>query len=106
MKTTAKIHRPFWLSVIGFALLTTPAFAQKKNPTSKIYIADLEDQSEIVAGRRIDDIRKKSVHNGAFNRLAKTWPYSVLVDALAPPPKFWSPRYSLKFSKDCRRNMN
>lgn len=63
MKSTAKINRTLCLSIIGFALLSTAAFGQKKNPTSKLYIADLEGQSEIDTGERIDDIRKKSVHN-------------------------------------------
>ncbi|MDA7916715.1 hypothetical protein N9B49_00680 [bacterium] len=63
MKSTAQIRRAFHLAIVGFALLTTAAFAQKKNPTSKLYIADLEGQSEIDTGERIDDIRKKSVHN-------------------------------------------
>ena len=63
MKTTVQIHRTIRLALIGMALLSTAVFAQKKNPTSKLYIADLEGQSEIDTGERIDDIRKKSVHN-------------------------------------------
>ncbi|MDA8527924.1 hypothetical protein N9K67_03880 [Opitutaceae bacterium] len=63
MKTTAQILRAYILTIVGLVLLSTTAFAQKKNPTSKLYIADLEGQSEIDTGERIDDIRKKSVHN-------------------------------------------
>ncbi len=43
---------------------TTPsAWAAKKNPTSKLYVADLEGQSEIDTGERIEELSKKSVHN-------------------------------------------
>ncbi len=41
MKTTVQIHRTIRLALIGMALLSTAVFAQKKNPTSKLYIADL-----------------------------------------------------------------
>lgn len=37
--------------------------ANKKPPTSKLYVADLEGQSEIDTGERIEELAKKSVHN-------------------------------------------
>lgn len=49
--------------VAGFVFASSIALAQNKNPTSKLYIADLEGQSEIDTGERIEDIRAKSVHN-------------------------------------------
>jgi capsular exopolysaccharide synthesis family protein len=42
MKTTAQILRAYILTIVGLVLLSTTAFAQKKNPTSNLYIADLE----------------------------------------------------------------
>ncbi len=39
------------------------ALAAKKNPTSKLYVADLEGQAEIDTGERIEDLTEKSVHN-------------------------------------------
>jgi len=35
----------------------------KKNPTSKIYVADMEGDSQIDTGKEIDDLTKKSVYN-------------------------------------------
>ena len=63
MKTTARLVRMNRLLVVGLLLGSSIAFAQNKNPTSKLYIADLEGQSEIDTGERIEDIRAKSVHN-------------------------------------------
>ncbi|MEJ6733170.1 MAG: hypothetical protein QNK90_13920 [Opitutaceae bacterium] len=64
MKNTAQVCRTPRLIILNLSLLTTVAFAAgPKNPTSKLYNADLESQSEIDTGERIDDIRNKSVHN-------------------------------------------
>lgn len=64
MKNTAQVCRTPRLIILNLSLLTTVAFAAgPKNPTSKLYNADLEGQSEIDTGERIDDIRNKSVHN-------------------------------------------
>ncbi len=63
MKTTARLIRMNRLLVVGLLLGSSVAIAQKVNPTSKLYIADLEGQSEIDTGERIEEIRAKSVHN-------------------------------------------
>jgi len=60
------------------ALLLSPASAQtkKKNPTSKIYVADLNGQAQIDTGERIDDLAKKSVYN-AQGTIIETKPKST-----------------------------
>ncbi|MBC7368627.1 MAG: hypothetical protein H7343_17755 [Undibacterium sp.] len=47
------------------ALITTPAAAasKKKNPSSKLYVADLNGEAQIDTGEKIDDLAKKSVYN-------------------------------------------
>jgi hypothetical protein len=49
--------------IIVATSLTSLAFAAKKNPTSKIYVADLEGIAEIDTGERIKELSKRSVHN-------------------------------------------
>lgn len=54
----------FAAALVGALVLPTAAMAAKtKNPTSKLYVADLEGQSEIDTGERIEDLSEKSVHN-------------------------------------------
>lgn len=63
MKTIA-IQRPIRRALsLMLTFGVSLAFAANKSPTSKLYIADLEGQSEIDTGERIEDIRSKSVHN-------------------------------------------
>lgn len=59
-------------------VLLAPAFAQtkKKNPTSKIYVADLTGQAQIDTGDRIDDLAKRSVYN-AQGTIIETKPKST-----------------------------
>jgi len=57
-----------WLcAVMVLVTVVSPLHAEgsgkKKNPTSKIYVADLEGQSSINTGDRIDDLNKKSVYS-------------------------------------------
>jgi hypothetical protein len=63
MKTTTLITKIVTASMVGALVLVSGASAAKKNPTSKLYVADLEGQSEIDTGERIEDLAKKSVHN-------------------------------------------
>ncbi len=63
MKTTACPTRLYRVIAVGFLLGSSLALAANRNPTSKLYIADLEGQSEIDTGERIEEIRAKSVHN-------------------------------------------
>lgn len=45
-------------------MLVSPGFAAgKKNPTSKLYVADLQGQAQIDTGDVIEDLSEKSVHN-------------------------------------------
>ncbi len=46
-------------------LIANPALAQgkKKNPTSKVYVADVNGDAQIDTGVQIDDLNKKSVYN-------------------------------------------
>ncbi len=50
-------------ALIGATLLALPANAAKKNPTSKLYVADLDGLAEIDTGDKIEELSKKSVHN-------------------------------------------
>jgi hypothetical protein len=44
------------------ATSTVAMAATKKNPTSKIFVADVDGQAEIDTGEKIEDLDKKSVH--------------------------------------------
>ncbi len=59
------------------AVIATPAAAasKKKNPTSKVYVADLNGQAQIDTGEKIDDLAKKSVYN-AQGTIIETKPKS------------------------------
>ena len=48
---------------LALALGSSIGVAANKNPTSKLYVADLEGQAEIDTGERIEDLDEKSVHN-------------------------------------------
>ena len=49
---------------LGFIVATSLAVAAgKKNPTSKLYVADLQGQAQIDTGDLIEDLSEKSVHN-------------------------------------------
>lgn len=52
------------LAAAAIALAVTSAgwAAAKKNPTSKLYVADLQGEAQIDNGERIEDLTKKSVH--------------------------------------------
>ncbi|MCF3651962.1 hypothetical protein [Synoicihabitans lomoniglobus] len=63
MKTTTLITKIVTTTMVSALVLVSVATAAKKNPTSKLYVADLEGQSEIDTGERIEDLAKKSVHN-------------------------------------------
>ena len=69
-----------WLcAVMALATAASPLQAEgsgkKKNPTSKVYVADLEGESSINTGDRIDDLTKKSVYS-AEGTTIKTKPDS------------------------------
>ncbi|GEM_PF-528624 len=53
------------LFVFALSLVTNLGWSQqrKKNPTSKLYVADLNGQAQIDTGQKIDDLAKKSVYN-------------------------------------------
>jgi hypothetical protein len=70
MKTSSRASVCYRVSLAAAVLccgtlLPSRASAQtkKKNPTGKIYVADLTGQAEIDSGVRIGDLAKKSVHN-------------------------------------------
>lgn len=46
-----------------FLAASASAQSRKKNPTSKVYVADLNGEAQIDTGERIDDLAKKSVYN-------------------------------------------
>ena len=57
-----------WLcAVTMFVMAVSPLQAEgsgkKKNPTSKVYVADMEGESSINTGDKIDDLTKKSVYS-------------------------------------------
>src|SRR5580658_8250642 len=51
--------------LIAALCVASVAHAQerKKNPTSKIYVADTQGDTQIDTGKEIDDLTKKSVYN-------------------------------------------
>lgn len=54
-----------WLAILAFMLgLATQVDAQgrKKNPTSKLYVADVEGDAQIDTGETIDPLTKRSVY--------------------------------------------
>jgi FecR protein len=52
------------LSVVLLSTLDAKASPlRKKNPTSKMYVADTEGEAEINTGEKIESLTKKSVHN-------------------------------------------
>ena len=73
MYTFSHLHfscraRPFWRAWLclgaGLILPSLATAAQvKKNPTSKIYVADVDGEAEIDTGDRVDDLTKKSVYS-------------------------------------------
>jgi hypothetical protein len=70
MKTTCLpsiFSKTFFVSALlcSGAVLISPAWAatKKKNPTSKIYVADMNGEAQIDTGEKIDDLTKKSVYN-------------------------------------------
>lgn len=63
MKTLASPTHAGRMALLGLLICSNLLVGQNRNPTSKLYIADLEGQSEIDTGERIEDIRAKSVHN-------------------------------------------
>ncbi len=58
---------PWLFTAMGFLVFTAPLRAdgegKKKNPTSKLYVADVEGESSINTGDKIDDLTKKSVYS-------------------------------------------
>ncbi len=65
MRAAVRFTSPFrWLSALGLAWVVTLAWAAPaRPPTSKLYVADLEGESEINTGERIERLDEKSVHN-------------------------------------------
>jgi len=51
--------------LLAFVFFTDPGWAQSrnKNPTSKVYVSDLNGSAQIDTGEKIDDLVKKSVYN-------------------------------------------
>jgi hypothetical protein len=65
-------HRPtlrVLLAALFVASAATHAQAQKKNPTSKLYVADISGDAQIDRGAEIDDLTKKSVFNAQGSTL-------------------------------------
>jgi hypothetical protein len=59
-------HRPtlrLLLAALFVATAANHAQAQKKNPVSKLYVADITGDAQIDRGSEIDDLTKKSVFN-------------------------------------------
>jgi hypothetical protein len=67
MQTTAfnpRLLPSLLIIAVGAGLFTpiTEAAGRKKNPTSKIFVADVEGESQIDTGETIDSLTKKSVY--------------------------------------------
>jgi hypothetical protein len=73
------LQRPRGLLVACFVVayvylgvgMVTPAFAQRKNPASKLYVAELDGVSDIDIGDRVFELKKGSVHD-ANNTIIRT----------------------------------
>lgn len=50
------------ISVTGSVSLAQSSDGKRKNPTSKLYVADVEGIASINTGEKIEDLTKKSVH--------------------------------------------
>lgn len=50
------------LSVVASASFAQSSDGKRKNPTSKLYVADVEGIASINTGEKIEDLTKKSVH--------------------------------------------
>jgi FecR protein len=56
----------FSAALLAVSTILSTAMAdgpRKKNPSSKFYVADIEGESQINTGERIEDLTKKSVHH-------------------------------------------
>jgi hypothetical protein len=65
-------HRPtlrILLATLFVAAAASHARADKKNPTSKLYVADISGDAQIDRGLEIDDLTKKSVFNAQGSTL-------------------------------------
>lgn len=64
-RTTCKALSAFFIaaSVVVFTSSAHAADAKRKNPTSKLYVADVEGISSINTGDKIEDLTKKTVHD-------------------------------------------
>lgn len=64
MKTNRRLKACLILTAITSVLLvsTAEAAGRKKNPTSKIYVADVEGEAQIDTGETIDPLTKRSVY--------------------------------------------
>lgn len=51
------------VSAVAFSSFAHAADAKRKNPTSKLYIADVEGIASINTGEKIEDLHKKSVYS-------------------------------------------
>lgn len=63
MNSNASLFIRILALVSSGLILSSTAWGNSPSPTSKLYVADLEGQSEIDTGERIEDIQNKSVHN-------------------------------------------
>lgn len=50
-------------AVVASVVTAQAADSKRKNPTSKIYVADIDGESSINTGEKIEDLTKKSVHS-------------------------------------------
>jgi len=57
------------VALAGSLVLASPAFAKRKNPVSKLYVADLKGDAEIDDGEKISDLKNKTVHDAAGSKV-------------------------------------
>ena len=64
-RPTCKALSVFFIAAfaVAFTSLAQAADGKRKNPTSKLYVADVEGISSINTGEKIEDLTKKTVHN-------------------------------------------
>jgi len=76
LSTITRHHRSS-LAIVCLALFLADATyaATRKNPTSRAYVADLNGQSQVSDGQKVEDLAKRSVFN-AQNTVIETKPDS------------------------------
>lgn len=62
MRPTPKTAPVFLFAAFALASIASAADSKRENPTSKVYVAEVEGLSSVMIGEKIEDLTKKSVY--------------------------------------------